>query len=152
MEFIHDSKRNGNSVPVMYPHRVCRNMIAQIAIAMLLLFGTHNTGYTSRYAPGVMGLQTAYHAAYDDTHIAPCEGCAVAVSDCSRIGDIMLIRPIQKKPVAWIPVIVSDCGGKDSLDENGKSWMDKANILVELSYSLAVKFGALNSIEIEVIK
>ena len=123
-------------------------MITKLAIAWLLINGTPDSGWTSRYAPDVMSYQTAYHASYDPSHVAPCDGCAVAVSDCSLIGDYWLIRPLGSDE--WTPVIVSDCAGKDALNDKGISWMDEYNILLELSYVLALRFGAMLSIEIEV--
>ena len=120
--------------------------MAELIIALLLIAGIHDTGWTSRYDPGVMDWQLEYHELEP-----PCDGCAVAVSDCSRIGDHMLIRPLGSS--TWIPVIVADCAGVDALDENGVTWMDKHNIKVELSYELAVLFGAVGqSVEIEVIE
>jgi len=124
-------------------------MTINFAVAWLLLTGTPDSGWTSRYAPDVMSWQTAYHASIDPSHIAPCDGCAVAVSDCSLIGDYWLIRPVGADE--WTPVIVSDCAGKDALNSMGISWMDEYNILVELSYPLAVEFGAVDgSVEVEV--
>lgn len=120
--------------------------MVDIIISLLLFTGIHDTGWSSRYDPGVMDWQVEYHEL-----TPPCEGCAVAVSDCSKIGDYMLIRPLGES--AWTPVVVADCAGANALDENGISWMDKYDIPVELSYELAVLFGAVDgSIEIEVMR
>lgn len=120
--------------------------MVDIIVALLLFAGTHDTGWTSRYDPGVMDWQVEYHEL-----TPPCPGCAVAVSDCSKIGDYMLIRPLGAS--TWTPVVVADCAGANALDENGVSWMDKYNIPVELSYELAVQFGAVDkSVEIEVMR
>jgi len=117
-----------------------------IIIALLLITGVYDTGWSSRYDPHVMDWQLTYH---DLT--PPCDGCAVAVSDCSRIGEYMLIRPLGAE--VWVPVIVADCAGADALDENGISWMDEYNIDAELSWELAEQFGAVDgSIEIEVMR
>jgi len=126
-------------------------VLIELIIAWLLITGSPDHGWTSRYDPYVMSWQTDYHASYDTSHIATCEGCAVAVSDCSLIGDYWLIRPYGADE--WTPVIVSDCAGKDALDSKGVSWMDEHNIIVELSYPLAVAFDAVgNSREVEVIR
>lgn len=120
--------------------------MVDIIIALLIFTGAYDIGWTSRYDPFIMDYQLEYHQLE-----APCPGCAVAVSDCSKIGDYMLIRPLGTQQ--WVPVIVADCAGADALDENGISWMDAQNILVELSYELAERFGAVDgSIEIEVMR
>ena len=115
-------------------------------VAILFLMGTHDTGWTSRYDVGVMQWQVDYHGLQ-----TPCDDCAVAVSDCSLIGDYWLIKPVDANE--WTPVVVADCAGQDALNEDGISWMDESGIIVELSYGLAEKFTAVNqSIEIEVIR
>ncbi len=120
--------------------------MAHIIVALLIITGTNETGWTSRYDPGVMDWQLQYHGLEP-----PCPGCAVAVSDCSRIGDYMLIRPLGAD--VWTPVIITDCAGQDAIGDDGLSWMDRHNVQVELSYELAALFGAVDkSIEIEVMK
>lgn len=120
--------------------------MVKLIIALLLIAGSYDTGWTSHYDPYVMDWQLEYH---DLT--PPCNGCAVAVSDCSRIGDYMLVRPLGADE--WTPVIIADCAGANAIMSNGMSWMDYYNIPVELSYELAVQFGAVDkSIEIEVMR
>lgn len=117
----------------------------QLIVCILLLFGAPYSGWTSRYAEGVMQLQVDYHDLQ-----TPCDDCAIAVSDCALIGDTWLIRPLGDDK--WTPVVIADCAGKDALDSKGISWMDRHNIVMELSYGLAVRFGALASIEIEILR
>lgn len=116
--------------------------MVNIIVALLLITGVYDTGWSSRYDPHVMDWQLEYHQL-----TAPCDGCAVAVADCSKIGSHMLIRPVGT--LEWIPVVVADCAGNDGTPE----WMKENNIIVELSYELAVQFGAVDGgVEIEVMR
>lgn len=123
-------------------------IIIAIFMAMLSPQNERMVGWTSHYAPEVMSWQIDYHNLQP-----PCEGCAIAMSDCSRIGELWFIRKIDKKDYGWIPVVVADCAGKDAIQENGKTWMDNHNIVAELSYPLAQKLNAVGtSIQIEMVK
>ena len=117
--------------------------MTSLIIAILILLGSYETGWTSRYDTGVMEHVASYHGL-----TPPCDGCMVAVVDCAMIGETLLIRPYGADE--WIPVVVVDCARQDGSDGT-RDWMLDNNILVELSYPLALQFGAINSIEIEVI-
>lgn len=114
----------------------------EIIIATLLLFGNYSTGWASHYAPHVMDYPIEYHQLQ-----TPCPGCAIAVADCSMIGDYWMIRP--KGSPEWTPVVIADCAGNDGTPQ----WMAENGIIAELSYELADRFGAVGGgVEIEVMR
>ena len=121
--------------------------ISSLIIVILSMFFTYHTGNTSHYAKDVMQWQVDYH-----NLVLPCEGCAIAVEDCSEIGNHWWIRPLGSSE-EWTEVVVADCAGRDAYDKNGVSWMTKNNVICELSYLLAQKYDAIGtSIKIEVLK
>lgn len=119
---------------------------SKLIIIVLSFLYSYDTGYTSHYDPHVMSWQVDYH---DLT--VPCEGCAIAVSDCGKIGDTWWIRPLNSNQ-EWVQVVVADCAGQDAYGDDGMNWMDRQGIICELSYPLAERFDTVGrSIEIEVL-
>jgi len=103
-----------------------------IIILTLLAHGAQSTGTASQYAPGVMQATAAYHGyEYGD-------GRFVAVADCSRIGDYVLLRQPGGE---WEIHRVADCAGNDGTP----GWMAANSIIVEISYETAVRWDTVGS-------
>lgn len=112
-----------------------------LTIAASLLTMQLETGYASRYDPGVMEYVAAYHG-HD---LAQYDG-AIAALSCDWIGQEWYIRQPGGE---WYHVIVSDCAGDGATFE----WMRDNGILLELSYPLAVEFDAVGGgVEVEVLR
>jgi len=116
--------------------------IKAFLIAMAIFHGSHDSGWASRYDPGVMQRVADYHgldmSIYDG---------GIAVSDCSEIGNIWLLKAENSNE--WLEVIVVDCAANDGTPE----WMVNNNIIVELSYGLAERLGAVEGgVRVDVVK
>lgn len=91
-------------------------------------------GYLSAYADGMMHHQVVYrqgagqapHNAYElyDTFIA--------VSDCSLIGDVWFLRPVDEdgRKGEWVRALVVDCAG----DIPTVEWLETNRILAEVDW------------------
>lgn len=116
-------------------------IVAIIVTTLTAVLQPTDSGWTSGYAKGVMQYQIEYHG-LDMTGLHG----AVAAEDCARIGEIWLIRP--EGTLAWRSVVVADCAGLNAYDEHGVSWMERQNIICELSWELGQLFGVGGKVEV----
>lgn len=98
------------------------------------------SGWASQYSPGVM----------ESTVEARQDGCCkynlprglpqvdgfVAVSDCSNIGRLLLLRPEGSRK--WERFLAADCAGPGAYE-----WMLHNNILVEVDYETAARWDTV---------
>ena len=106
----------------------------EIIKVVLLVFSLSSApvdvGWGSHYANTVMQSPVEYHGyEYGD-------GRYIAVSDCSLIGDYVLIRQPGND---WELHQVADCAGADGTPQ----WMAENNIILELSYETARRWGVV---------
>jgi len=95
------------------------------------------TGRASQYSPGVMQEVIRNRQAWgqipDD--LSAYDGF-VAVLDCSKIGEEIMLKPEHSSN--WEKFLVVDCAGSDAVD-----WMKSNNILVEVDYSTARRWDTI---------
>jgi len=119
----------------------------RLTLPILLLV----TGLTSRYSPGVM--QATINARIEmgqlSAHSVAAHDGYVAVLDCGRIGDTLWImvndgRNWQTGELVdggrWQRVLVTDCAARQNWDGT-QEWMRANNILTELDYQTAARYG-----------
>lgn len=93
------------------------------------------SGWLSAYAPGMMDYQVDYRIG---TGQAPADAFSrfdtfVAVADCSTIGDVIYLRPIDRevgRVGGWRSALVVDCAGNDGTPQ----WMEENRILAEVDW------------------
>jgi len=101
-------------------------------------------GWASQYGPGVMTATVRLRQVWEQVplDLSDYDG-AVAVADCSTIGGTVWLW--FNGP--WERFIIADCGSKsdarlyDGL--SGYQWMVTYNVLVEVDYETAVRWGCV---------
>jgi len=96
----------------------------------------------SQYSPGVMAdvVRVRQHAptfAPLPLYLPSVDGF-VAVRDCDRIGELILIRPVGVD--WWETHMVADCTKQPGTD-GAYEWMTENGIGVEVSYETAARWG-----------
>lgn len=109
------------------------------------------TGWASQYARGVMEEVIANRQSWGQLpETLPDVAGYVAGVNCSNIGQIWLLRPTGS--VVWEEFLVVDCAGPQ-LRPDGKTggqWMRDNNVLVEVGYPTAVRWGVVGrGVEVE---
>lgn len=109
----------------------------------LLISLTIITGIASQYAPGVMEQvistrQAGLARATLPAGLPPVAGY-VAVIDCSRIGEVVWLRPVGE--TGWEPFLVTDCANPA---DGSDVWMTQNGILVEVDYNTAVRWSTVS--------
>lgn len=107
---------------------------------VILLLTLTISGWASQYSPGVMestveARQNGCCAYNLPRGLPPVDGF-VAVSDCSNIGRLLLLRPEGSKK--WERFLAADCAGPGAYE-----WMLRNNILVEIDYETAVRWDTV---------
>ena len=107
---------------------------------LVILLLTLVSGWASQYSPGVMestveARQNGCCAYNLPKGLPPVDGF-VAVSDCSNIGRLLLLRPEGSKK--WERFLAADCAGPGAYE-----WMLRNNILVEVDYETAVRWNTV---------
>jgi hypothetical protein len=102
------------------------------------------TGWASQYSPGIMQEVINNRQAWEQIpeDLSAYDGF-VAVLDCAKIGDEVMLKPEHSS--TWEKFLVVDCAGEDAVD-----WMQSNNILVEVDYSTAKRWNTVgNGIRVE---
>lgn len=105
-------------------------------------------GIASQYAPGVMERTIAVrqqgHTAYTvPSDLSRYDGF-IAMESCSQLGNEYYLRPVGTEK--WELFLVVDCSGHNSTS----NWMKRNNIIVEVDYNTAKRWGTVGrGIEIE---
>lgn len=95
------------------------------------------TGWASHYADGVM--ESTVEARVEMGHL-PADldaTCYVARPHPRDLGRTVWLRPDGGR---WTRCVVADCGG---VADGGRQWMIENNILVEVDYETAVRWGSV---------
>jgi len=109
------------------------------------------TGWASQYAPGVMARviatrQAGLTARDLPLDLPPVDGY-VAARYPDDIGRVVLLRPATQGRETWERFLVVDCAGRSDRRESdglsGLAWMLRYNILVEVDYETAVRWGTV---------
>lgn len=111
-------------------------MLFKIFLILSLLAPGYIEGYASGYAPGVMEGVVVVRFANGWWPNPPPYGWymaqgAVAVEDCSRVGEMAVIEIGGRRYL----VLIADCGERNKPGEGGH-WMRENNIVVELDWRL----------------
>lgn len=110
-------------------------MLKLIMLVMLM------QGTLSQYAPGVMQRVIHTRQAGLTAHKLPADLSAydgfVAVEDCSQVGKEVYLRP---KGGEWELFLIADCSGHTATSQ----WMQRNNIIGEVDYETAVRWGTLH--------
>lgn len=111
---------------------------------MVLALSIIVTGIASQYAPGVMD-KVVYNRQHLSTSFSlpgelPNVHGYVATRDCSDIGKIVYLRPVDCDDCRFEKFLVADCAG---IADGGFSWMVRNNIIVEIDYESAVRLNAV---------
>lgn len=114
-----------------------------IVIENLLFFMLIVSGVASQYAPGKMQSviwvrQNRPVAKKLWQELPPTDGY-IAVQDCDEIGNVWWLRPKDRGWDHWESFLVVDCSGSSETT----SWMIANNILVELDYQTARRWGTV---------
>jgi hypothetical protein len=102
------------------------------------------TGWASQYAPGVMD-KVVYNRQHLSTVLSipqklPAVHGYVAGRYCSDIGGVVYLRPAGCDDCRFERFLVADCAG---IADGGLSWMLRNNIVVEVDYATAVRWGTV---------
>lgn len=123
----------------------------EIAIAIAIGLGILQPveGNASQYDQGVMEQVVANRQAGLTEYNLPAELPKVsgyaAVLDCDEIGKTWLVK---REGGEWELMLVVDCSG----DEATSKWMKDNNIVIEVGYETAVRWGVVGEgVEVEVI-
>ena len=97
------------------------------------------TAWASQYDPGVMEKVVANQQKWGRLPVAvlPDVDGFVAVSDCSRIGDVLYLRPTGQ--VNWEKYLIVDCAGSEAT----RDWMKVGNIVAEVDAQTAIRWGTV---------
>lgn len=94
------------------------------------------TGVASRYDPGV------FESVSTRRGMPKWDGAHVAVLDCDRVGDVVLV--CYGDDCAWARI--TDCAG---IADGGAAWMIRNNIAAELDYETSHRWSCVGQ-EIEI--
>lgn len=117
-------------------------MNALLVAAMVVM------GWASQYSPGVMERVIPRQQRYGHLpSVLPIVDGYVAVLDCRRMGEVVLLR--RRGDQEWLRFFVADCAG----DNRTRAWMLRNNILVELDGATAKRWGTVGrGIRIEMLE
>lgn len=98
--------------------------------------------WASHYSPGVMeqvivNRQTGNAWVHLPSELPMVDGYA-AVQDCSRLGEVLYLRPVGAQ--SWESFLVVDCAMLPGTD-GAHEWMTENNIGVEVDYETALRWG-----------
>lgn len=102
-----------------------------------------HTAIASQYAPGVMERvirvrQQPGRTAHTLPAVLPDVDGYVAVMDCSRIGSVVLLRPVGAS--LWERFLVTDCAG---IADGGRDWMLRNGIVAEIDHATAERWDVV---------
>lgn len=109
-------------------------------LAVWALAVTIASGWCSHYNPGVMQATVEVRSSFrpnDIGYLAPSSTAQgyIAVVDCARLGETVWVR--FGDSAEWNQLQVSDCSGHESTTR----WMRENNILGEVDYWMAARYG-----------
>ena len=98
-------------------------------------------GWTSHYAPYVMDTVIDNRQSWGQlpVNLMMYDGF-VAVPECDRIGEVVFARPMGADE--WDMLLVTDCAMPVGTD-GAYEWMVDNNILIEVDWVTAVRWGAV---------
>lgn len=123
----------------------------RLLILLFLLFTNSEEakiGWTSRYDPNPMNATIELRQEWGQLpqNLEMYDGF-VAVADCDRIGEETYLKPINA--TQFERFLVVDCAGS----QQAYNWMVENNIIVEVDYTTAERWGCLvKSVEIVEIR
>lgn len=99
-------------------------------------------GYASHYSldrmERVIGDRIAPGRTWKDLELPlPITDGYTATPFCRDMGEVWWLRPANRRH--WESFLIVDCAGADSLD-----WMEDNNILVEVDYKTAERWGTID--------
>jgi hypothetical protein len=114
------------------------------------------TGWLSAYAPHVMDWQVEYRIGTGQApeHAFDYYETFIAVADCSLIGDVWILRPVDAaagRAGEWREALIVDCAGS----AHTVAWMTGNHILAELDYETWVDWQGYRNedgLGVEVVK
>ena len=97
---------------------------------------TPQPAYASRYAPGIMlaTVEARQEWGHLPNDLSRFDGF-VAVGDCDRVGETIILRDASKPNQPWLRMAVADCAG----DEHAAAFME--HIAVEVDHNTAQSWG-----------
>jgi len=123
-----------------------------ILTAQVVTTDTIESGWASQYAPGrmlevVRNRQRGCCGRYSLPAVLPDVDGFIAVAEREDIGRLFYLRPVGGE---WELFLAADCAG---LADGGYSWMKRGNILAEVDYATALRWGTVGrGIRVEMMR
>lgn len=112
------------------------------AVVIIFIFTQCVQGYASHYSldrmERVIGDRIAPGRTWKDLELPlPITDGYIAAPLCEDIGEVWYLRPAFQEQ--WESFLVVDCAGPDAID-----WMEDNDILVEVDYKTAERWGTID--------